>query len=293
MRWSIARESARGFTQERIVAMSTAEQSPLGKAVAWPDRYDPALLFPIARADARNALGLREEALPFVGLDLWTAYELSWLEARGKPRVAIAEFRVPARSPNLVESKSLKLYLNSFAQARMDSPEALQATIARDLSAAAGADVAVTLLPGADVLPVREPEGECIDDLDLDIADYGPPDSSHLRVHEDAVDETLVSHLFRSNCPVTGQPDWASVQVGYRGARIDREGLLRYLVSFRGHAGFHEQCVERIFVDVMARCRPDALSVYARFTRRGGIDINPWRATAGWSLPESVRTSRQ
>ena len=137
----------------------------------------------------------------------------------------------------------------------------------------------MTLLPLADALPIRELEGECIDDLALDIDDYGPPDPGHLRVHEDAEDETLVSHLFRSNCPVTGQPDWASVQVRYRGPRVDQAGLLRYLVSFRIHNGFHEQCVERIFLDLLENCRPDALSVYARYTRRGGIDINPWRAT--------------
>ncbi|HEY2344871.1 MAG TPA: NADPH-dependent 7-cyano-7-deazaguanine reductase QueF [Xanthomonadaceae bacterium] len=273
--------------------MSTADHSPLGKAVAWPDRYDPSLLFPIARAEGRAELWLRSESLPFVGYDLWTAYELGWLDARGKPQVAIAELRVPADSPNLVESKSLKLYLNSFAQARMDSADALRTVLARDLSAAGGGEIAVALLPVADAMPVRELEGECIDDLDLDIAGYGPPDPDALRVHEDAVDETLLSHLFRSNCPVTGQPDWASVQVRYRGPRIDREGLLRYLVSFRNHAGFHEQCVERIFVDLLACCGPEALSVYARYTRRGGIDINPWRATKGFPAPEAARTSRQ
>lgn len=272
--------------------MTTPGQSPLGKSVAWPDRYDAALLFPIARANGRADFGLRD-TLPFIGFDLWLAYELAWLDARGKPCVGIAGFNVPADSANLIESKSLKLYLNGFAQTRMDSTDALRERIARDLSQVAGADVVVTLLPVTDALPLRELDGDCIDDLGLEISDYGPPNPDHLRVHEDADDEALVSHLFRSNCPVTGQPDWASVQLRYRGPRIDPAGLLRYLVSFRTHSGFHEQCVERIFLDVMAQCRPDALSVYARYTRRGGIDINPWRATPGFAPPPPTRTARQ
>ena len=273
--------------------MTSAEQSPLGKDVAWPDRYDPALLFPIERRQARAELGLGEDALPFVGHDLWTAYELSWLDPRGKPCVGIAEFRVPAESPNLIESKSLKLYLNSLAAMRIDSTNAVRATIVRDLGRAAGADVAVSLLPATGSFPVREFEGVCIDDADIAIDDYGPPNSTHLVAHVDHVDQTLVSHLFRSNCPVTGQPDWASVQVGYRGPRIDPGGLLRYLVSYRNHSGFHEQCVERIFVDIASQCRPDALSVYARYTRRGGLDINPWRASKGYPAPSPTRCARQ
>ncbi len=272
--------------------MTTLDQSPLGKAVAWPDRYDAALLFPIARASGRDEPALRA-ALPFVGFDLWTAYELAWLDARGKPCVGMAQFRVPADSPNIIESKSLKLYLNGFAMTRLAASDTLRATIARDLSSAAGTDVATTILPVTDAMPVHELAGDCIDDLALDITDYGPPNPEHLRVHEDAGDEALVSHLFRSNCPVTGQPDWASVQLRYRGARIDHDGLLRYLISYRHHNGFHEQCVEQIFADVFARCRPDALSVYARYTRRGGLDINPWRATPGFPLPPEARCARQ
>jgi 7-cyano-7-deazaguanine reductase len=272
--------------------MTTPDLSPLGKTVAWPDRYDASLLFPIARAAARVELGFGD-ALPFVGCDLWTAYELAWLDERGKPCVGIAEFSVPATSPQLIESKSLKLYLNGYAMARMDSEDALRKRVVRDLSSAAGADVAVAIMPVADGLPVRELDGDCIDDLALDIADYGPPNPDHLRVHEDSADEALVSHLFRSNCPVTGQPDWASVQIRYRGARIDRAGLLRYLVSFRSHAGFHEQCVERIFRDISASCSTQELSVYARYTRRGGIDINPFRTTPGMALPPSIRGARQ
>jgi len=272
--------------------MSTPEQSPLGKAVAWPDRYDASLLFPIARADARMALDLPAR-LPFDGFDLWTAYELAWLDARGKPCVGMAELHVPARSPSLIESKSLKLYLNGYAHTRFDATEDLRYNIARDLGAAAGADVAVTLLPAMGALPLREPDGESIDDIAIDIDDYGPPNPTYLTVLHDRVDETLVSHLFRSNCPVTGQPDWASVQVRYRGPRIERIGLLRYLVSFRTHSGFHEQCVELMFLDLVERCGPDALSVYARYTRRGGLDINPWRATPGYAVPPPTRSARQ
>ena len=272
--------------------MTTPEHSPLGKAVAWPDSYDASLLFPIARALGREQLGIGA-ALPFIGVDLWTAYELAWLNARGKPCVGIAEFRVPVDSPNLIESKSLKLFLNSFAMARMESTDALQNRISADLSVAAGAEVEVSLLFATGSLPLCELDGESIDEIDLDLDDYGPTNPDYLRVHDDGADEALISHVFRSNCPVTGQPDWASVQLRYRGPRIDREGLLRYLVSFRSHDGFHEQCVEHIFRDVMARCRPDALSVYARYTRRGGIDINPWRATQGCAAPTRQRGARQ
>ena len=201
--------------------MSTPEQSPLGRVSAWPERYDASLLFPIARAPARNALGIGE-ALPFIGFDLWTAYELAWLDARGKPCVGIASFRVPAASPNLVESKSLKLYLNGFAMERIDSTDALRERIAHDLSAAADARVGVAILSAADALPIAELDGECIDDLALDIDAYGPPNPDLLRVHDDDANEALVSHLFRSNCPVTGQPDWASVQLRYRGPRAMR-----------------------------------------------------------------------
>jgi len=274
--------------------MSTPGDSPLGRTVAWPARYDPGLLFAIARADGRRELGIDERGWPRIGCDLWTAYELGWLDPRGKPCVGIALFAVPADTPRLVESKSIKLYLNAFAHERMDSGEALAARIAADLSDAAGGAVAVEVLPPTGVLPVREPEGECIDDADVAIDAYGPPDPSLLRAAGPVVEEVLVSHLFRSNCPVTGQPDWASVQLRYRGPRIDREALLRYLVSYRTHSGFHEQCVERIFMDLLRHCKPQKLAVYARFTRRGGLDINPWRSnfTTG-QRPSNARLPRQ
>jgi 7-cyano-7-deazaguanine reductase len=274
--------------------MSTPEHSPLGKATAYADRYDPSLLFPIPRAQKRVEIGVADP-LPFVGVDIWNAYELSWLDARGKPRVALAEFRVPADSPNIVESKSFKLYLNGFAQERIEEA-ALRDTLARDLSAAAGAPVTVTLRgPSAQGHLIADLPGDLLDELPLEIDDYGPPKAAYLSANHDAapVEESLLSHLLRSNCPVTGQPDWGSVQIAYRGAPIDHAGLLRYLVSFRTHNEFHEQCVERIFVDLMARCAPERLAVYARYTRRGGLDINPFRSTDPGALPANLRAARQ
>ena len=271
-------------------SMHTPEDSLLGREVAYPQQYDPSLLFPIPRAQGRDELGIRADALPFIGHDRWQGYELGWLDGRGKPQVSTAVFEVPATSPNLVESKSFKLYLNSFNAHRVATPDELRATIERDLSKAAGAPVRMHFgLP-----PMHGDDGGvCIDGLDIAIDNYGPPDPSLLAGSGDDVEETLVSHLLKSNCPVTGQPDWATVLVRYRGPRIDREGLLRYVVGFRDQREFHEQCVERIFVDVLERCDPHALSVEARYTRRGGLDINPVRALPGSDLPEVWRTPRQ
>lgn len=275
--------------------MTSNNHGPLGTHSDYPRHYDPGLLFPIARARGRSELGLSADAaLPFHGIDLWNAYELSWLDRRGKPMVAIASFGVPAQSPNLIESKSFKLYLNSFNQERVDDPNALQTRLVEDLSRAAGAAVTVEL-SGSDAFArqqLAELQGLCIDSLEIDVDDYGPPQPQYLRCGEGDVRETLVSHLLKSNCPVTGQPDWASVQVSYRGAAIDHAGLLRYLVSFRNHAGFHEQCVERIFIDLQRQCAPRRLSVYARYTRRGGLDINPWRSSEP-GLPANPRGARQ
>lgn len=263
---------------------------PLGRHVDYPRHYDAALLFPIARSEGRRELGIGT-ALPFTGIDRWHAFELGWLDSRGTPQVATATIEVPADSPHLVESKSLKLYLNSFNATRMADADAVQACIARDLCAAAGAPVAVAFgLPGID----DGGDAESIDGLSVEIDSYGPPDASLLRV--DAARrgrETLTSALLKSNCPVTGQPDWARVVIAHDGARLDREGLLRYLVSFRDHCEFHEQCVERIFVDVMRAAAPSMLSVEARYTRRGGLDINPWRATPGTPRPRAGRDQRQ
>jgi 7-cyano-7-deazaguanine reductase len=261
-----------------------ADNSPLGRRVIYRDTYAPELLFPIARQGKRDELGLAAAALPFVGEDLWNAFELSWLDPRGKPVVALARFRVPALTPNLIESKSLKLYLNAFNQSRMPDPEAVRATLARDLSAAAGGAVAVDLTP-LSARPARHaayPAGVCLDDLDIDIDRYRPhPDYLRADAAAAPVSETLYSHLLKSNCLITGQPDWGMVVVRYTGAAIDRAGLLRYIISFRQHNEFHEQCVERMFCDILTRCKPEALAVWARYTRRGGLDINPFRATPG------------
>jgi 7-cyano-7-deazaguanine reductase len=265
---------------------------PLGRAVDYPRGYDPALLFPIPRAHGRAGLGLDDSnALPFVGKDRWHAYELGWLDAHGKPVVATATINVPAQSPQLIESKSLKLYLNSLNAARFDAVDAARERIARDLSQAAGAPVEVAFgLPPM----VASDHATSIDAIEVDCDVYDMPQPAFLAADAtDIVDETLRSDLLKSNCPVTGQPDWASVRIAYRGPRIDRAGLLRYLVSFREHAEFHEQCVERIFVDVLARCAPRALSVEARYTRRGGLDINPWRTLPGMDAPAAGRDLRQ
>lgn len=276
--------------------MDDKQDSPLGKPVAYAGTRDAALLHPIARAGDRARLGLVGDAEPFLGVDIWNAYEFSWLDGRGKPRVALVEFRVPANSPNMIESKSFKLYLNSYSQTRVPDSDTLREWLSEDLSRAAGAPVSVQLgtPTSRESLSLQQLEGELIDDLPVAIDLYGPPQPELLYFNPDAVvEEKLVTHLFKSNCPVTGQPDWASVQIHYHGPRLGRDGLLRYLVSFREHADFHEHCVERIFRDIQQRCEPDKLSVYARFTRRGGIDINPFRTTPGWMLPENTRTARQ
>ena len=258
--------------------MNTPQDSSLGREVQYPSQYDPSLLFPIPRAGARAEIGIgAEQALPFVGEDRWHLFELSWLDARGKPCVATATLHVPCTAPNLIESKSLKLYLNSLNAERFNRPEAVRERIVLDLSARAGADVRVEFgLPAIE----QNLHGESIDVLDIDIDCYGPPNAGFLAcAGEDEVEEVLTSSLLKSNCPVTGQPDWASVTIAYRGRRIDRAGLLRYLVSYRDHAEFHEQCVERIFLELMQRCAPSSLLVEARYTRRGGLDINPCRST--------------
>lgn len=270
------------------------ENAPLGQHVAYPSQYDVSLLFPIARALNRASLNL-SSPLPFAGVDIWNAYELSWLDAKGKPQVGMATFSVPADSPNIIESKSFKLYLNSFNQTRLDGAAQLVDYLNRDLSTAAGADVGVdVILPTRfSQLNIGELEGEYIDDLDIDVDSY-TPDASLLHCTDaEPVSETLVSRLLKSNCPVTGQPDWASVQIQYEGKPLDRAALLRYIVSFRNHAEFHEHCVERIFTDIMSTCQPNRLTVYARYTRRGGLDINPWRSNMGEPAPDDLRTARQ
>ncbi len=267
----------------------------LGKSTDYRDIYDASLLQPVPRSLNRDPLGLRADALPFHGADIWTMYELSWLNQNGLPQVAIGQAEINAASVNLVESKSFKLYLNSFNQTRFASIDDVRETLERDLRACAQGDVSVTLrrLDEVEGELVARFEGECIDNQDLIITDY-EFDAALLTdaAGEARVEETLVSHLLKSNCLITHQPDWGSVQIRYRGPKICREKLLRYLVSFRHHNEFHEQCVERIFNDIQRFCQPEALSVYARYTRRGGLDINPWRSNDSFT-PATGRLARQ
>jgi 7-cyano-7-deazaguanine reductase len=269
--------------------------SPLGKATEYQSHYAPELLYPIPRQLKRDELGITGTTLPFVGEDLWNAYELSWLNAKGKPVVAVGTFRVPADSPNLIESKSFKLYLNSFNQTSFDCPETVRATMVRDLSAAAGRPITVTLEPlsASPSALIGVPNGILLDELDIACDRYQPAPELLAALPGESVDETLYSHLLKSNCLVTGQPDWAMVVIRYRGNPIDRAGLLQYIVSFRNHNEFHEQCVERIFTDIQQRCQPEALAVHARYTRRGGLDINPFRSTGDYTAPDNTREIRQ
>jgi len=275
---------------------NTVDLSPLGKTSAYRTDYAPELLFPIARQGKRDELGL-SGTLPFYGVDIWNAYEISWLNQRGKPQVAIARITVPADSPNIVESKSFKLYLNSFNQTRLDSADALKALLQQDLSAGFGATVHITLTLPEDFgqLKMGELEGVLLDRLDVEIDKYSPdPGLLKARTDEAPVEEKLLSYLLKSNCLVTGQPDWASVQIHYSGPQIDQESLLRYLIGFREHNEFHEQCVERIFTDILRQCAPQQLAVYARYTRRGGLDINPWRSNFSTAQkPPNLRGARQ
>jgi 7-cyano-7-deazaguanine reductase len=286
------------FRSAVLIFMNTTDHSPLGKASTYTEHYDASILFPMPRADSRAELGIDSGAsLPFYGVDFWNAFELSWLEPSGKPCVALAHVTVSAASPNIIESKSLKLYLNSFNQTVFSSTDEVRDCLMRDLSAVAGAEVAAEL-----VLPqqfseqrIASLDGLCLDTLPVSIDTYTPhPDFLLAHTEAQAVTETLVTHLLRSNCPVTEQPDWGSLQIAYTGHPIDHEGLLKYIVSLRRHNGFHESCVERIFMELMRRCSPLRLSVYARYTRRGGIDINPFRAShANIPLPENGRLARQ
>jgi 7-cyano-7-deazaguanine reductase len=289
--------------------MNIPENSQLGKASAYIDQYDKSLLFPIAREPKRGEIGIAGGA-PFFGADMWTAFELSWLNLRGKPQIALAHFTVPCETPNIIESKSFKLYLNSFNNTRFADVEAVKASLRADLSEAVWRDTrressgsgpspgsigVKLLLPEVfDREPVYELDGLSLDRLDVECTRYTPaPDLLRVLPDEAPISEVLVSNLLKSNCLVTGQPDWGSVQISYTGAPIEQEGLLQYLVSFRNHNEFHEQCVERIFMDIWTRCKPLKLAVYARYTRRGGLDINPFRTSYPQALPANVRTARQ
>ncbi len=266
--------------------------SPLGKDTSYISIYSPQLLYPIARETNRVSLGI-SGALPFHGFDVWNAFELSWLDTKGKPQVAIGEFWVPCKSPFILESKSLKLYLNSFNGTQYSSLESVKQTIEQDLSHASGSAVTVKMVLVADApsITLASPEGICIDELDITCSDYHP-NALLLHTNDIDADEILVSHTLKSNCPVTGQPDWATVQIHYSGKQIDHAGLLQYIVSYRDHSEFHEQCVERMFVDIMHQCKPELLTIEARYTRRGGLDINPFRSTEIQS-PKNTRLVRQ
>lgn len=265
--------------------------SPLGKETVYANQYDPSLLYPIERDINWQARGVDRSTLPFFGEDIWNSYEISWLNAKGKPIVALAQFHIPATSTHIVESKSFKLYLNSYNLSRFDTADQVSAQMAKDLSEAAGGQVRVTLTFPQDPVQIETFDGRCIDDLDITVEHYDPAPEL-LSSQGETVTETLVSHLLKSNCPVTGQPDWASVQVSYCGPKIDEAGLLGYLISYREHGDFHEQCVETIFMDILERCQPEELTVYARYVRRGGLDINPYRSSLD-TLPTNPRLSRQ
>ena len=287
--------------------MNSPELSQLGKITPYVDQYDASLLFPIARAGKRAEIGITAEA-PFFGADMWTAFELSWLNLRGKPQLAIAHFTVPCESRNIIESKSLKLYLNSFNNTKFANADEVKARLRADLSDAVWRDdsapapqsspasIGVTLIAPElfDQEPVHELDGLSLDRLDIDCTRYTPaPDLLSVTPNEAPVSEVFSSNLLKSNCLVTGQPDWGSVQISYTGDQIEQGGLLQYLVSFRNHNEFHEQCVERIFMDIWTRCKPMKLAVYARYTRRGGLDINPFRTSYPAALPKNIRMARQ
>jgi 7-cyano-7-deazaguanine reductase len=270
----------------------------LGQQSAYPNQYDPNLLFPIARSDNRSTLGLNLQSTPpFFGVDIWNAYELAWLNLKGKPQIALAEFIIPADSPNMIESKSFKLYLNSLNNTRFEDENQLRERLIADLSTAAGSKITTKINPTEAIAKkgMQEMGGVLLDRLDIEIDPHIPADPHLLGVNEDfgPIEQCLVSHLLKSNCPVTGQPDWASVQIRYQGRPILEEGLLRYLIGFRQLGEFHEHCVETIFSDIKRYCKPDKLSVYARYTRRGGLDINPFRTDHNAPWPENTRHSRQ
>lgn len=266
----------------------------LGKETEYPTSYDPGLLQAVPRQLGRQELQL-SLPLPFVGQDIWHAYELSWLNHRGKPVVALATFSVPFDSANLIESKSFKLYLNSLNQSRFSDLGQVYQRLKQDLSACAEANVDVTLHNVNELQPFQPTwiQGACLDELDIEVNHYHyQPERLQLAENAITKDEKLFSHLLKSNCLITNQPDWASVFIHYRGQAICHESLLRYIISFREHNEFHEQCVERIFSDIWRQCQPDFLAVYARYTRRGGLDINPLRSSEPYPLP-LIRLTRQ
>ena len=250
------------------------QNSPLGKTTSYIDKYDKSLLFPIARSKQRY---IELDKLPFKGWDIWNAYEISWLNKKGKPQIALAEFILPYDSPNLIESKSLKLYLNSLNNENFTSETEVKNIIQQDLSKEAGKEVTVKLYTETNCLLISHfPKATNIDSIDIETNLY-IADKDILTTNNVITEESLCSNLLKSNCPVTGQPDWASVFIQYKGNQINHATLLKYIISFRNYQEFHEQCVEKIFLDIMDKCHPQTLTIYARYTRRGGLDINPIR----------------
>ncbi|MBD1584113.1 NADPH-dependent 7-cyano-7-deazaguanine reductase QueF [Pseudoalteromonas sp. S16_S37] len=269
--------------------------SVLGKTTQYASQYDASLLHPIARKLNRDQIAVDESALPFMGEDIWTGYELSWLNDKGKPQVAVACFVFPCQSSHIIESKSFKLYLNSFNQSQFESAKVVQQILQKDLSEAANTQVSVTLYKPNDFacLPFTDMPGQCIDELDIEVNIYSPQANILKSTGRGTVSETLHSHLLKSNCLITSQPDWASIVISYTGQQMCQESLLRYLISFRSHNEFHEQCVERIYCELMNTFNFDQLEVYARYTRRGGLDINPYRSSYQDKTPYAIRTNRQ
>ena len=267
----------------------------LGQKTEYASQYDRTLLQPVPRALNRDGLGITQNQPFTIGADIWTAYEISWLNEKGLPQVAIADIYLDYQSQNLIESKSFKLYLNSFNQSKFTDFNAVQQTMQRDLKECAQGDVKVRLNPVAvyDSQKIDHLQGDCIDEQDIEITSY-EFNADWLKdcVSDEIVEEKLVSHLLKSNCLITNQPDWGTLHIHYVGKKIDHEKLLRYVVSFRQHNEFHEQCVERIFCDLMYYAKPEKLTVYARYTRRGGLDINPFRSNFE-NLPENLRLARQ
>lgn len=267
----------------------------LGQKTEYASQYDRTLLQPVPRALNRDGLGITQNQPFTIGADIWTAYEISWLNEKGLPQVAIADIYLDYQSQNLIESKSFKLYLNSFNQSKFADSNAVQQTMQRDLSECAKGDVKVRLNPVAvyDSQKIDHLQGDCIDEQDIEITSY-EFNADWLKdcVSDEIVEEKLVSHLLKSNCLITNQPDWGTLHIHYIGKKINHEKLLRYVVSFRQHNEFHEQCVERIFCDLMHYAKPEKLTVYARYTRRGGLDINPFRSNFE-NLPENLRLARQ
>ncbi len=275
---------------------ATVLNAPLGKEVVYPTTYSPELLYPISRSVNRKLLNF-SGTLPFMGADIWNAYELSWLGPRGKPEVAIAQFQIPANSPFIIESKSFKLYLNSLNYAQFNDLLDVKAALENDLSQAIGTKIKVTLLTPEDWDKKETPPllGKCMDRLDVEIDPSKAPDANILKADFTAgqVEETLYTNLLRSNCPVTGQPDWGTLIIQYKGPQIDEASLLTYIIAFRNHQEFHEHCVEKIFCDVKDKCQATELSVYARYTRRGGLDINPFRTNFNAPWPFNSKLARQ